>query len=97
MVKLGVQAGLLSVHRHFMTDSMAFHNLERQVKQASPDAVELLPGCIPKVIGWLTETIQVPIIAGGLIHDIDDVDTALRAGATAVATSNAELWNHLPD
>lgn len=97
VVKLGVQAGLLSVHRHFMTDSMAFHNLERQVKQASPDAVELLPGCIPKVIGWLTETIHVPIIAGGLIHDIDDVDTALRAGATAVATSNAELWNHLPD
>lgn len=96
VVKAATQLGMVGIHRHFMIDSMAFHTLERQVKQANPDAVELLPGCIPKVIGWLRDSIAVPIIGGGLIHDEDDVDTALRAGASAIATSNAELWDYLP-
>lgn len=94
-VKAATGLGMVGVHRHFMIDSMAFHNLGQQLK-AAPDAVEILPGCIPKVIGWLRETITVPLIAGGLIHDEDDVDDALAAGATAIATSNTDLWNYQP-
>ena len=94
-VKAATNLGMVGVHRHFMIDSMAFHNLERQLK-AAPDAVEILPGCVPKVIGWLQGIITVPLIAGGLIHDQDDVNDALAAGATAIATSNADLWNYQP-
>lgn len=92
VVKAAGGSPLYGVHRHFMIDSMAFHNLERQVQLAKPDAVEILPGCIPKVIAWLRDSVNVPILAGGLIHDTDDVRSVLDAGATAVATSNQELW-----
>lgn len=94
-VKAATDLGMVGIHRHFMIDSMAFHNLERQLK-AAPDAVEILPGCVPKVIGWLHEIVSVPLIAGGLIHDRDDVDDALGAGATAIATSNTDLWDYQP-
>ena len=97
VVRTATQLGMVGIHRHFMIDSMAFHNLEKQLKQGSPDAVEILPGCIPTVIKWLHEIVNVPLIAGGLIHDENDVAVALQAGASAVATSNSDLWNHLPD
>lgn len=95
-VRAARQEGIFAILRFFMTDSMAFHNLPRQIDQANPDAVELLPGCMPKVIGWLRDAIPVPIIPGGLIHDLDDVAQALAAGCPGVATSNSELWAHRP-
>ncbi|MGB3954755.1 MAG: glycerol-3-phosphate responsive antiterminator [Brooklawnia sp.] len=97
VVKAATQTGMVAIHRHFMIDSMAFHSLSRLIRQADPDAVEILPGCIPKVIGWLRDEVPVPLIAGGLIHDEDDVETALRAGAAAIATSNSELWDYQPN
>lgn len=96
VVKAATQTGLVGIHRHFMIDSMAFHSLPKLIRQADPDAVEILPGCIPKVIGWLRDEVSVPLIAGGLIHDQDDVTTALAAGAAAIATSNSALWNYQP-
>lgn len=96
VVRSATQLGMVGIHRHFMIDSMAFHNLEKQLKQGSPDAVEILPGCIPTVIAWLHEIVQVPLIAGGLIHDENDVNVALAAGASAIATSNPDLWDYQP-
>ncbi len=34
----------------------------------------------------------IPIFAGGFIRTVQDVENALQAGATAVTTSDTELW-----
>ncbi len=60
--------------------------------QSQPDIVEILPGCMPKVLGWITERISQPIIAGGLVCDEEDAQLALAAGALAVSTTNAGVW-----
>ncbi len=57
-----------------------------------PDCIEILPGCMPKVLGWVAQKIDLPIIAGGLVCDEDDALTALKAGAIAVATTNHDVW-----
>lgn len=44
VVKAATQTGMVAIHRHFMIDSMAFHSLSRLIRQADPDAVEILPG-----------------------------------------------------
>ncbi|MRS19245.1 glycerol-3-phosphate responsive antiterminator [Pantoea sp. SOD02] len=92
MLKAARQHGFWAIHRLFVLDSISFNNIEKQVAQSAPDIVEILPGCMPKVLGWITERISQPIIAGGLVCDEEDARLALAAGALAVSTTNAGVW-----
>ncbi|MDR1217866.1 MAG: glycerol-3-phosphate responsive antiterminator [Oscillospiraceae bacterium] len=84
--------GLLTVHRFFILDSIALSNVEKQMRGGRADVVEILPGCMPKVISRLVKKIDVPLIAGGLISDGEDAAAALAAGASAISTTNPEVW-----
>lgn len=92
LVRAAKRAGLVAVQRFFLVDSFSYHQLPRVVEQAKPDAIEILPGCMPRVITWLRNDLDVPIIAGGLVCDKADVMAALGAGAVAVASSNRDVW-----
>ncbi|MFI5658797.1 glycerol-3-phosphate responsive antiterminator [Streptomyces sp. NPDC051684] len=92
MVRAAREAGLFAVHRFFLIDSMSYRNLVPQLRSSKADCVEILPGCVPRVISWVVDDIEVPLIAGGLVCDRDDVFAALKAGATAIASSNADVW-----
>ncbi|MCR3721718.1 MULTISPECIES: glycerol-3-phosphate responsive antiterminator [Prauserella salsuginis group] len=92
IVRAAKARGLLAVHRFFLVDSFSYHNLGKQLAISKPDYIEILPGCVPRVITWIREETDVPIIAGGLVCDKDDVVAALRAGATAIASSNVGVW-----
>lgn len=93
LVRAAGRAGLVAVQRFFLVDSFSYHQLPRVVEQARPDAIEILPGCMPRVITWLRADTDVPIIAGGLVCDKADVMAALGAGAVAVASSNRDVWD----
>ena len=58
-----------------------YENVEKCTKAIRPDCVELMPGVMPKVIRQMAETLSVPVIAGGLISDKEDIIAALDAGA----------------
>ena len=67
--------------------------LENVLRQSSnADAVDLLPGTMPRVLERLKPQIRQPIIASGLLSDKQDVVAALSAGAQAVSTTKPELW-----
>ena len=91
LIKKAKEEGLYTVLRYFLLDSMAVENI-RQQNQVRPDFIEVLPGVMPKVIGKLYSFVKVPIIAGGLIVDKEDVMEALDAGAMAVSTTNHQVW-----
>ena len=80
MVRAAREAGMHAVHRFFLIDSLSYRNLARQVRLSRADSVEILPGCMPRVIGWVVADIEVPLIAGGLVCDREDVFAALKAG-----------------
>ena len=82
--------GLLTIQRFFLFDSLSFENVLRQSSNA--DAVDLLPGTMPRVLERLKPQIRQPIIASGLLSDKQDVVAALSAGAQAVSTTKPELW-----
>lgn len=46
------------------------------------------------MIKEVSERTGIPILAGGLIRTPEDVEAALAAGATAVTTSNKQLFEH---
>lgn len=92
LVKRAKELGLFGILRIFVIDSMAFGNIEKLCASLVPDAVEILPGLMPKIIKKLCSTVNVPIIAGGLISDKEDVMNALTAGAVAISVTNQRVW-----
>jgi glycerol uptake operon antiterminator len=92
MIKAAKAQGFYTVHRLFIIDSFSFNNLNKQIEISQPDYIEILPGW-PKLISWVMEKTDIPIISGGLICCKEDVVAALKAGATAICSTNPEVWS----
>lgn len=92
LVKKARELSMYTVLRFFLIDSMAFENIKQQQHAVKPDFIEVLPGVMPKVITKISKSVKVPIIAGGLITDKEDVMGALAAGAMAVSSTNHDVW-----
>ena len=52
-----------------------------------------MPAGLTKIIGYLLEEIDKPVVASGLVQDKEDVMGALKVGAIAVSTTNREVWD----
>lgn len=85
---------MLAIQRLFLLDTIALEKSYSMLERTRPDFVEVLPGIIPRMVTEVFERTGIPIIAGGLIRTVDDVEQAMDAGAVAVTTSNIELWKH---
>ncbi len=92
-VKYAKQLGLSTIQRIFVIDSMSLDTGAKNIKDAAPDAAEVMPGVASKIINRLQSKVHVPVIAGGLITEKKDAMEALSSGAIAVSTSASELWD----
>ncbi|MBV4412713.1 glycerol-3-phosphate responsive antiterminator [Enterobacteriaceae bacterium YMB-R22] len=92
MLKAARAEGFFCIHRMFIVDSISFHNIDKQASLSNPDCIEILPGCMPKVLSWVTAKIRQPLIAGGLVCDEEEARNAINAGVTALSTTNTEVW-----
>ena len=77
----------------FLMDTQSLINGVRLLRASECDMVEVLPGLAPKAIRFMRGELAKPIIAGGMVTTLAEVRSALAAGALAVSTSSAELWN----
>ena len=96
LVRRAKELGIFAVLRFFVIDSLALkniENLEMQCGTSRPDFIEVLPGVMPKVLGRIAKVSRIPMIAGGLITEKEDVIAALSAGAIAVYSTNQDVWN----
>lgn len=93
MVRAANNYNFYSIHRFFLIDSFSFHNIKKQVNTSNPDCIQILPGAMPKVISWVIERIDIPVIVGGLVCEKEDVVAALKAGATAISSTNVDIWS----
>lgn len=93
MIRAAREFNLLAIHRFFIIDSFSFGNIGKQIDISKPDCIEMMPGCMPKVLSWVKEATNKPVIAGGLVCDEEDAQAALKAGAVAVSSTNRAVWN----
>lgn len=93
LIKRANDLGLFTIQRFYMIDGLTYANVAKNVKHSNPDVVEFMPAGLSKLIRYLVELIDKPIVASGLTQDREDIMRALKAGALAIATTNRELWN----
>lgn len=92
MIKRARELNMHTVMRFWMLDSLSLETVEKQLVLVKPDFIEILPGVMPKIIRHISSKIRIPVIAGGLIQDKEDVVAALNAGAISVSTTNPNVW-----
>lgn len=92
LIKRGNDLGLFTVQRFFMIDAITYANVKKHVKENNPDIVEIMPAGLTKMIRYVLEQVDKPVVASGLVLDKEDVMGALKAGAIAVSTTNREIW-----
>lgn len=92
VIKVARDAGLKTVQRIFIVDSQSISTAVDSIRSSKPDMIEIMPGVVPKVISDMKSRTDISIIAGGLVYTIDEVTSAVDAGAVAVSTSNIDLW-----
>ncbi len=88
------QKGVIAIQRVFMLDTIALEKSYALLEKTEPDYIEVLPGVVPHMIHEIVQRAGVPVFAGGLIRTVEEVEQALKAGATAVTTSNPQLFAH---
>ena len=93
LVRMAKESGLVTIQRFFMVDSHSISTACDNISSSRPDMIEIMPGVIPGVIAEMKTKHTLPIIAGGLIETKDEIENALKAGATAISTGKESLWN----
>ena len=92
VIRKAKEEGMFAIMRFFVIDSIAFESIQKQVEYVHPDMIEILPGLMPKVIRKICSQSRIPVIAGGLITDKEDIMAALGAGAISISTTNQKVW-----
>lgn len=91
-IKIAKELGLSAIQRLFIIDSLSMRTAAKTTGLLSPEALEIMPGIMPKILRELSIELETPLIAGGLITQKEDVISALNAGALGVSTTNPNVW-----
>ena len=86
--------GLYGVQRTFLLDSGAMDTITNQMRNTPVHALEILPALVaPKMVDRVHAiSTDLPIVGGGLISNMKEVESLLAQGLSAVSTSNQEMW-----
>lgn len=93
IVKRALELDIMVVQRFFFIDSMSLENAIESLRKVKPQAIEIMPGIMPKLVKRLNKVYpNIPIICGGLIDEKEEIINALSSGALAVSLSKTDMW-----
>lgn len=91
-LKAAKSLGFLTVQRIFIIDSISIDTAIKASQTINPDAIEIMPGIMPKITKKMSDELDVPVIVGGLISESCEIKDALANGAQGASTSAKALW-----
>lgn len=92
LIRLSKEMGVFSIQRLYISDSYTLKKDLDSIKKNRPNAVELLPGIVPRIISQVIKETKASLIASGLIRDKFDMDSAFEAGSIGVSTTKKSIW-----
>ena len=86
--------GLFTIKRTFLVDSSALESGLRSLDQFLPDALEVMPAiAAPRILPRMRQLYPpLPVIAGGLITTLREIEDLIQQGITSVSVSDSRLW-----
>lgn len=93
LIRYANEEGLMTIQRIFLIDRNGLKKGIEVAHKCKPNAIEVLPGIMPTIIDELTNQTHLPIIAGGLVSNKEEILNGLGAGALAISTGDPKLWN----
>lgn len=89
-----LSVGLYGIQRTFLLDSGAMDTISNQLKNSPVHALEILPAMVaPKMLERVRAVSpDLPVVGGGLIQTMKEVEALLEQGLSAVSTSHPEMW-----
>lgn len=86
--------GLYAIQRTFLLDSGAMDTISNQLKNTPVHALEILPALVaPKMLARVRAiSADLPVVGGGLIQTMKEVEDLLAQGLSAISTSNPQMW-----
>ena len=86
--------GLYGIQRTFLLDSGAMDTISNQLRNTPVHALEILPAMVaPKMLARVRAiSADLPVVGGGLIETMKEVEELLKQGLSAVSTSNPVMW-----
>ncbi len=86
--------GLYAIQRTFLLDSGAMDTITSQLKNTPVDALEVLPALVaPKILERVRSiSPDLPVVGGGLIQTMKEVEDLLAQGLSSVSSSNPQMW-----
>lgn len=91
-LKAAKALGFMTVQRIFIIDSLSIDTAIKASQMINPDAIEIMPGIMPKITKKMSDELDVSVIVGGLISEKEEISKALESGALGVSTSEKSLW-----
>ncbi len=92
LIKRAKELGLYTILRFFVIDSMAYDSIQKTMRAGKPDCIEILPALMPKIIKKICKDSPIPVIAGGMVSEKEDIMALLQAGAVSVSSSDQDTW-----
>lgn len=93
LIKLSKGMGVFTIQRLFIMNSNSLDHAIDSIKKTRPNAIEILPGIMPKIIKKIITDTKMPVISSGLISDKDDLNSILNAGSIAISSSKKNIWH----
>lgn len=92
VIRKAKEENFITIYRGFLVDSKSkkifIDNISNKLQV---DAIEIMPGIIPKIVSEIRNVYKGIIICGGLITEKEEVYTLLQNGADAISTSSNSL------
>ncbi len=86
--------GLYVIQRTFLLDRGALESVANQLRSTAADAIEVLPACAAPRLVESIRTIrpEMPLVGGGLVQSMREIEDLLGKGLCSVSVSNTSLW-----
>lgn len=93
LIAAGKAEGLITIQRLLLLERSSMEAGIKTIVRSQPDIVEVLPGIIfPDMVGRLRQHLSLPLITGGFIRTVADVERVRAAGALLCSSTTQELW-----
>ena len=85
---------MLALAGLFIIDTISMESSIKVIQEGKPDYAILMPSCLPrKIVSYIQERSECPLIGGGLCNSKEDLDGLLQNGLKSAVTSEKKLWN----